>query len=219
MHMVFKFYEQDRPRTPDDIDAIVCAEIPDPDEEPELYDMVSTNLMHGPCGMAMDPNAPCMRNGNCSKGYPYPFQQQITFNGQGYPKYRRRDNGRTVQRRATNGRLFNLDNQWVVPYNKYLTLNTNLTSMLRYVMASPHLSTSINTSIRVTTVHMLKSGRNMSMMRYQTTLTHGTWPQLKQRTGCSSSHWLAIRTISPGCQFTYKIFNASTFGKAKKMKL
>ena len=35
MHMVFKFYQEDRPRRPEDIDALVSAEIPYPDEEPE----------------------------------------------------------------------------------------------------------------------------------------------------------------------------------------
>ena len=36
-------------RTPEDIDSLICAEIPDPELDPELYAIVTKQMMHGPC--------------------------------------------------------------------------------------------------------------------------------------------------------------------------
>ena len=55
----------DHMQTPSDIDRFIFAEIPDKDLDPELYDLVTTCLMHGPCGLN-NPNAPCMVDGKCS---------------------------------------------------------------------------------------------------------------------------------------------------------
>src|SRR5436190_1424376 len=64
----------------------------------------------------MKSNAPCMKDGKCSKKYPRNFQENTTENENGYPIYRRRNNGRTVEVNK-----IQLDNRWVVPYNPYLT--------------------------------------------------------------------------------------------------
>ena len=45
--------------TPEKIDKIVSAEIPDPDKEPELYTIMTKFMMHGPCD-ELNPKAPCM---------------------------------------------------------------------------------------------------------------------------------------------------------------
>jgi hypothetical protein len=60
-HILLTLAPGDRPETTDDYDKIVCAELPDKDTEPELYKIVTKNLLHGPCG------ARCMKNGRCSK--------------------------------------------------------------------------------------------------------------------------------------------------------
>lgn len=51
-HILLTFEEADSPRTPADIDSIICAELPDKDNENEaaLYDTVTRCMMHGPCG-------------------------------------------------------------------------------------------------------------------------------------------------------------------------
>ena len=85
--------------------------------------------MHGPCG----PNnlsAPCMENGECKKQFPKQLQAETTTNANGYPLYRRRDI--TVQH---NNR--DLDNRYVVPYNKYLLLKYNA-----------HINTEVCTSLK-----------------------------------------------------------------------
>ena len=72
-------------------------------------------MMHESCGTCM-PNAPCMKDGKCFKRYPRSFQENTIENEDGYPIYRHRNNGRTVEVRG-----IQLDNRWVVPYNPYLT--------------------------------------------------------------------------------------------------
>ena len=36
--------------TPDKIDDVICAEIPNPTVDPELHQIVMSNMVHGPCG-------------------------------------------------------------------------------------------------------------------------------------------------------------------------
>ena len=74
-----------KPRTPEDFDAIVCAEIPDEEQFPELDKIITTFMMHGPCGTS-NPNSPCMQDGKCSKKFPKEFVE-ATFAGDGYPHY------------------------------------------------------------------------------------------------------------------------------------
>ncbi|XP_078431140.1 uncharacterized protein LOC144702973 [Wolffia australiana] len=70
-HMLWILDDPYKPRTPEDIDKIVCAELPDPSET-ELLNCVATHMIHGPCGSA-NPRSPCMKNEKCSKKYPKEF--------------------------------------------------------------------------------------------------------------------------------------------------
>ncbi|KAE9523332.1 hypothetical protein AGLY_016280 [Aphis glycines] len=47
----------------------ISAEIPDPEQDSLLYDIVKSNMVHGPCD-SLNPNAPCMKENTCSKRYP-----------------------------------------------------------------------------------------------------------------------------------------------------
>lgn len=98
----------------DEIDRVVSAEIPDPMDNPVLYENVRIHMMHGPCGNK------CMRNGMCSKKFPKPFTEATNTNLNGYPDYKRPDNGRSVDIRG-----FSLNNGYVVPYNPYLLQKFN----------------------------------------------------------------------------------------------
>ena len=78
--------------------------------QPLLFEMVKRCIVHGPCG-ALNPNAPCMVDGKCSKGYPKDFQDSMSMDRNGYPLYFRPDDGRKYKV----GNHW-LDNQWIVPY-------------------------------------------------------------------------------------------------------
>ena len=54
-------------------------------------------MLHGPCGLANE-NSPCMRDGRCSKYYPKKFQSVTVVDQEGFPVYRRRKNGRTIEK-------------------------------------------------------------------------------------------------------------------------
>ena len=118
-HMLVILADDCKPRDPSDYDMIVCAELPDPDLNPKLHQIVKRCMLHDPCGTAKKA-AVCMRNGSCSKQFPKKFSTFTTTTKDGYPLYRRRNNYRTVEVAG-----MKLDNRWVVPYNPYLLLKFN----------------------------------------------------------------------------------------------
>ena len=86
-------------RDNNDIDNIISAEIPDEAEDPHLYQIVKSCMMHGPCGIH-NPNSACMNDGVCSKNFPKEFNDETILSVNGYPQYKRPNNGRTVMIRG-----------------------------------------------------------------------------------------------------------------------
>lgn len=121
-HMLFVLSHEDKLRTSEDVDSAVCAEIPDVADK-ELYEIVTTCMLHGPCG-DFNKKAPCMGEEKgllkCSKNFPKQYCDATDLNQNGYPSYRRRNDGKTVCVRGSN-----FDNRWVVPYNPYLSKKYN----------------------------------------------------------------------------------------------
>lgn len=118
-HLLLILKDTDKFRVSEDVDSLVSAEIPDRLTDPRLYDTVTQCMVHGPCGV-LNPNSPCMNDGACTKNFPKEFTDQTNLNVNGYPLYRRRDNGVTI----TKGR-YEVDNRWVVPHNPFLTAKYN----------------------------------------------------------------------------------------------
>jgi hypothetical protein len=68
-------------------------------------------MVHGPCG-DYNKNAPFMKNGKCSKIYPKRFQEETSFDENGFVLYRCRNNNRFIIKGDAR-----LDNRWIVPTN------------------------------------------------------------------------------------------------------
>ena len=111
--------EESKPQTPEDFDRIVCAEIPDEQQFPELNKTVTTLMMHGPCGLS-NPNSPCMVDGKCTKKFPKEVVDKTFATGDGYPHYRRKNDGEYVEKYGVK-----LNNRYIVPYNAYLSKKYN----------------------------------------------------------------------------------------------
>ena len=57
-----------------DVDNVICAELPDPVSSPRLYGIVKRCMIHGPCGLNLNPRSPCMGDDyRCGKGFPKEF--------------------------------------------------------------------------------------------------------------------------------------------------
>ena len=76
------------------INSAISAQIPNPATHPRLYHLVTSHMIHGPCGIH-NPNAPCMENGKCTKRYPRTLQDTTTLTNNGYPTYAWPHNGHT----------------------------------------------------------------------------------------------------------------------------
>ncbi|KAK9074064.1 hypothetical protein SSX86_006661 [Deinandra increscens subsp. villosa] len=98
----------------ENVDRYISAEIPDKDTDPELYSLVSEFMIHGPCG-DYNKNSPCMVGNKCSKRFPKKYRHFTSVDDDGYPEYRRREGGPTVNKSGAD-----LDCSYVVPYNKEL---------------------------------------------------------------------------------------------------
>jgi len=133
-----------------DIDKVISAELPNSDLYPKLEKVVSSYMIHGPCGPARY-NSPCMKEGRYSKFYPKNFKSWTSIDEEGYPSYKRLDNGRFVKK---NG--IKLDNISVVPYNppllmryqahvntEYCNKTNSIKYLFKYVNKGPDKATFI----------------------------------------------------------------------------
>jgi hypothetical protein len=68
---------------PTNINHQISAEFPDPSNDPQLYDVIKSNMVHGPCG-AVNPQSKCMEHGKCSKRYPRDLLAETQTGDDGY---------------------------------------------------------------------------------------------------------------------------------------
>ncbi|CAE1253268.1 unnamed protein product [Acanthosepion pharaonis] len=71
-------------------DHLISAVIPDPLADPELYEIVTTNMIHGPCGSHCNYTSFHNSDGKCTRQYPQDFLGETITGSDGYPLYRRR---------------------------------------------------------------------------------------------------------------------------------
>ncbi|XP_040368295.1 uncharacterized protein LOC112192958 isoform X3 [Rosa chinensis] len=119
-HMLFWLKRDYKCYTAADIDSIISAELPDKNVNPELFDIVSQFMIHGPCGQ-INPKSPCMKDGKCSKFFPKPYNTKTIFEANSPPTYKRiNDDTKFVEKNGVH-----VGNNFVVPYNSNLLLRYN----------------------------------------------------------------------------------------------
>ncbi|GKC92713.1 putative PIF1 DNA helicase/replication protein A1-like protein, partial [Tanacetum coccineum] len=110
-HILLWLETKDKITTTGKIDEYISAEIPNKDEDPELYQLVTDHMMHGPCG-ADNPSCPCTIEYKCTKKFPRQFNETTVIDDSGYALYKRRNDGNIIKKSGTD-----LHNGYVVPYN------------------------------------------------------------------------------------------------------
>jgi hypothetical protein len=113
-HLLIFLHPSCKYPTPNDINRIISAEIPDKETDPELYKLVKSHMMHGPRGKD-NRRSPCMTTGVCAKWFPKKYRDETTVDSDGYPLYRRRVTEHVIEKQG-----IILDNRYVVPYNPKL---------------------------------------------------------------------------------------------------
>ncbi|KAL5176773.1 hypothetical protein HKD37_08G022645 [Glycine soja] len=140
VHLLLFLHPDNKYSSLDEIDQIISAEIPSHENDPELYSLVQNHMVHDPCGI-LQSKSPCMKEGKCSRFYPKIFQPQIVLDSNGYPIYRKRNDGHTISKNEVI-----IDNRYIVPYNakllrKYQThiniewcnQNTSIKYLFKYI--------------------------------------------------------------------------------------
>lgn len=89
MHMLVIPAERDKFHTPNDVDRVVCVEIPDEKEDPLLHQIVLEKMIHIPCDGRND--FKCRKHGQSSKGFSKSLNEETKADIDGYPLYRRRE--------------------------------------------------------------------------------------------------------------------------------
>lgn len=112
-HILVFLKDEDKILTPADIDTTIRAYWPDPETEPLFFETVMRCMVHS-CGDW------CLENGKCKKHFPKVFQPQTSIDREGYPLYYQPDDSCKYE---VNGVM--VDNQWIVPYNPYLSAKFN----------------------------------------------------------------------------------------------
>lgn len=91
MHMLIFLEDQDKICIVEQIDALIFAQVPDPDLRPELHHVVGKYMLHGPCTPQR-----CIERNVCTKCFPKSFHHQTNIQEDGYPPYACPDNGHTL---------------------------------------------------------------------------------------------------------------------------
>jgi Helitron helicase-like domain at N-terminus len=99
-------------RTPEQVDEFCTTEIPDKKEDPVLYELVTTKMVHQECGPR------CMKNDKCAKGYPMAWREETTLDdGRGFVAMARPLESPLPSFELRTKRY---DRRSIVPYNPYL---------------------------------------------------------------------------------------------------
>ncbi|UYV81777.1 hypothetical protein LAZ67_20002341 [Cordylochernes scorpioides] len=118
MHLLCILDDKSKPNNSELIDKIIWAEIPEENDPSGLNPYVLKHMIHGPCIGSDSGKFLCLDSrGKCKKEFPKYFLEETIANLNGYPKYQRRNTGKSFKLENKN---ISVDNRWVVPYSPFL---------------------------------------------------------------------------------------------------
>ncbi|UYV62704.1 hypothetical protein LAZ67_2001639, partial [Cordylochernes scorpioides] len=118
MHLFCILDDKSKPNNSELIDKIIWAEIPEDNDPSGLNPYVLKHMIHGPCIGSDSGKFLCLDSrGKCKKEFPKYFLEETIANLNGYPKYQRRNTGKSFKLKNKN---ISVDNRWVVPYSPFL---------------------------------------------------------------------------------------------------
>ncbi|KAH7701638.1 Protein Y46B2A.2, partial [Aphelenchoides avenae] len=121
LHAILTLRDEDKIRTPREIDRCISAQIPDETVNPRLFELVQKHHIHGP-NCRTNSRAMCKdAKGLCRWKFPKPYQPDTRITEDGRVFYARPDNGRTVAIATRNQELV-ATNKDVAPYCPRLLL-------------------------------------------------------------------------------------------------
>jgi hypothetical protein len=88
-HILLILAPEDKFNSTDDVDAVISAELPDKETNPMLYQTISRDMLHGPCGPTFK-GTRRMEDGKCKKRFPKKFSNVTKLAegpSGGYPEY------------------------------------------------------------------------------------------------------------------------------------
>nr|GEW04155.1 hypothetical protein [Tanacetum cinerariifolium] len=100
-HILLWLEHEDKITITAKIDKYISSEIPNKNEDPELYQIVTEHMMNVPCG-ADNPSCPCTVDYKCTKKFPKQFNEATIIDDNGYAIYKRRNDGNTITKSGTN---------------------------------------------------------------------------------------------------------------------
>ncbi|XP_076069711.1 uncharacterized protein LOC143041586 [Oratosquilla oratoria] len=158
------------------VSRVISAEIPDKNKEPRLYEIVATNMIHGPC-RGFDESQLCCQGKYGSKslcivwkGFSENVRGDMYFGNNGYPLYRRRavgEGGHSFEKKVK-GEKIKVDNSWVVPYSPCLCLKYNAhinVECSNYIKCIAHVTKYVNKGCDRILFSKTKEGEDVNEVR------------------------------------------------------
>ena len=108
---------------PEKFQNYVTAEFPDPKTHPKLHKIITIHNYHKPCDGVNGDYDKCHVNGKeCKAHFPKKMSTEPGFDRFRFPTYIRRRKNIISSRKKYQGREIELENEWVVGYNPYLSM-------------------------------------------------------------------------------------------------
>jgi hypothetical protein len=96
-HILIFLKDRNLCHDPSIIDRFISAEIPDKELDPADDAAVENYMIHGSCG-ELNRNSVCMEGNKCTKHFSKSFNPETTVDEEGFPVYRRRDDGKVIKK-------------------------------------------------------------------------------------------------------------------------